>query len=124
MTPHGHLAPYGTVTAYTPTQEATVPAVIEFTLRARPGHYQELLDRYIAFADEFVQGQPEEEFALITGDGASGTIRGIGVFDDWKAGADANSLASFAAFMDSIEDLITGPPTRTEMDLVHVYVRH
>jgi len=70
-----------------------------------------------------VQAQPEEEFALITGDAASGTIRGIGVFDNWQAGADANSLASFAAFMDSIEGLITGPPTRTEMDPVHVYVR-
>ncbi|MBU6362705.1 MAG: hypothetical protein KGQ95_00630 [Acidobacteria bacterium] len=100
-----------------------MPAVIEFTLQAKPGHYDEVKDKYIAFADAFVQGQPEEEFALITGDAASGTIRGIGVFDSWQAGADANSLASFAAFMDSIEDLITGPPTRTEMDLVHVYVR-
>ena len=45
------------------------------------------------------------------------------MFDSWQAGADANSLASFAAFMDSIEGLIDGPPTRTEMDLVHVYVR-
>ena len=45
-----------------------MPAVIEFTLQAKPGHYDEVKDKYIAFADAFVQGQPEEEFALITGD--------------------------------------------------------
>lgn len=100
-----------------------MPAVIEFTITAKPGHYDEVKDKYIAFADAFVQSIPDEEFALITGDAASGTLRGIGVFDSWQAGADANSLTSFGAFMDSIEGLIEGPPTRTEMELVHVYVR-
>ena len=100
-----------------------MPAVVEFTITAKPGHFQELLDIYIAALDQFVQGQPEEEFALVAADAGSGTIRGIGVFDTWEAGAAANSVASFASFMDSIEHLITGPPTRTEMDLVHVYVR-
>ena len=61
--------------------------------------------------------------ADMTGDAASGTIRGIGVFDDAASAGAANSMASFAAFMDSVEGLIEGPPTRTEMDLVHVYVR-
>ena len=31
-----------------------MPAVIEFTLKAKPGHYDEVKDKYIAFADAFV----------------------------------------------------------------------
>ncbi len=100
-----------------------MPGVVEFTMKAKPGHYDEVVEKYIAFADAFVQGNPSEDFALITGDAASGTIRGIGVFEDSAEGAEAYGLSSFAAFMDSIEGLIDGPPTRTEMDLVHVYVR-
>lgn len=100
-----------------------MPAVVEFTLKAKPGHYDEVLAQYVAFADAFVQSIPEDELALITGDAASGTIRGIGVFDDAASAGAANSMASFAAFMDSVEGLIEGPPTRTKMDLVHVYVR-
>lgn len=99
-------------------------AVIEFTMTVKPGHYDEVLAAYIAFADEFVQSNPDEELALITGDAASGTIRGIGVFDTAQAGGAANSRASFAAFMDQVEPMIAGPPERIELDLAHVYVRH
>lgn len=74
-------------------------------------------------ADEFVQSNPDEELALVTGDAASGTIRGIGVFDTPQAGGAANSRASFAAFMDQVEPMIAGPPERIELDLAHVYVR-
>ncbi len=61
--------------------------------------------------------------ALITGDAASGTIRGIGVFETAEAAGAANSLSSFAAFMDSVEGLTDGAPTRVAMDLVHAYVK-
>lgn len=100
-----------------------MPAVIEFTLKAKPGHYDDVLQKYIAFADAFVGGNPAEDMALITGDAASGTIRGIGVFQSADAAGDANSLSSFSAFMDSVEGLIDGAPTRVEMDLVHAYVK-
>ncbi len=100
-----------------------MPAVVEFTMKAKPGHYAEVLERYVAFADTFVETDPNEQFALITGDAASGTIRGIGVFETYEAGGAANSRASFAAFMDEVADLIDGAPTRVEMDLVHAYIK-
>jgi quinol monooxygenase YgiN len=100
-----------------------MPAVVEFTMKAKPGHYDEVMQKYIAFADAFVETDPNEELALITGDPASGTIRGIGLYDTQEAGGAANSRASMAAFMDEVADLIDGAPVRIEMDLVHAYIK-
>ncbi len=76
-------------------------------------------------AGAIVAGNPAEDMALITGDAASGTIRGIGVFETAEAAGVANSLSSFAAFTDSdsVEGLTDGAPTRVAMDLVHAYVK-
>ena len=51
------------------------------------------------------------------------TIRGIGLYDTYQAGGAANSRASMAAFMDEVADLIEGAPVRTEMELVHAYIK-
>ncbi len=100
-----------------------MPAAVEFTMKAKPGHYSEVMEKYVAFADVFVETDPDEQLALITGDPASGTIRGIGLYDSHAAGGAANSRASMAAFMDEVADLIDGAPTRIEMDLVHAYIK-
>jgi len=96
-------------------------SVIEFTMHAKPGRYADVLAAYSEFAQAFQEAVPADRLILITGDPASGLIRGIGVFTEKQIAADVYSMPFFAEFNDSISDLITGPPERSELDLIHLY---
>jgi len=81
-------------------------AVIEFTMHAKPGRYADVLAAYSEFAQAFQEAVPADRLILITGDPASGLIRGIGVFTEKQIAADVYSMPFFAEFNDSISDLI------------------
>ena len=83
-------------------------SLVEFTLHAKPGHYEEVAKLYGEFAKRFQEKHPSDELILLVGDPSSGLVRGIGVLPD------------FAAFNDSVADLIAGPPERVELDLLDV----
>ena len=99
-----------------------MPSVIEFTMRAKPGHYDDVLSAYSDFADAFQVAVPEDRLILITGNAASGLIRGIGVFTSSQIAEDVNSMPFFAAFNDAVAPFIEGSPERIEMDLIHMFV--
>jgi hypothetical protein len=63
--------------------------VAEFTLHAKPGHFDELAELYSAFARDFLSTQPELETVLVLGDEGQGIVRGIGIFDEEAAGGPA-----------------------------------
>lgn len=97
--------------------------VVEFTLNAKPGHYQQVADSYSAFAAAYLDSHDALVNVLVVGDGAAGVVRGIGV---WKTKDDAdgvNSNPEFAAFNDSIIDLLAKAPERIELSLLHTYGR-
>jgi len=97
--------------------------VAEFTLHAKPGHYEQVAEIYSGFASVFLSDHPALESVLILGDEAGGTVRGIGLFAD-RDGADAvNSDPEFAAFNDRIGPLLAGPSERVEPQLLHHYAK-
>ncbi len=97
--------------------------VAEFTLHAKPGHFEQVAEIYSEFAANFLSGQPALESVLILGDEAAGIVRGIGVFSD-REGADAvNRDPEFASFNDRIGPLLASPSERVELQLLHHYAK-
>jgi quinol monooxygenase YgiN len=97
--------------------------VAEFTLHAKPGHFDQVAELYSGFAADFLSDHPALQSVLVLGDEPSGIVRGIGVFSD-REGADAvNSDPKFAAFNDRIDPLLANPSERVELQLLHQYVK-
>src|SRR5262245_35875583 len=97
--------------------------VVEFTLEAKPGHYEELVEIHTKFVDEFLSDHPALETVLVVGDAASGLVRGIGVYADREAAASVNSDPEFAAYNDRIAPLLASAPERVELQLIHHHSR-
>lgn len=97
--------------------------VVEFTLNVKPGHYTDVLDLYSEFAHTYMELNPALISVLIVGDEGAGVVRGIGVYGDHDEAAAVNSDVFFGAFMDAIEPLIEGAPSRVLLDLVHAWTR-
>jgi quinol monooxygenase YgiN len=97
--------------------------VAEFTLHAKPGHYEQVAEIYSEFAEDFLHGHPALESVTIVGDEAAGVVRGIGVFSDREAADSVNSDPQFAAFNDRIGPLLAAPSERVELRLLHHYAR-
>lgn len=97
--------------------------VVEFTLTVKPGHYQEVLDLYSDFAHNFMELDKHLKSVHIVGDPGSGIVRGIGIFDTADAASAVNSDVIFARFNDAISTLISAPPQRVILDLVHAWHR-
>jgi quinol monooxygenase YgiN len=95
--------------------------VAEFTLHAKPGHYEDVAEIYSDFAAGFLSNHPALETVLILGDEAGGLVRGIGVFSDRESADAVNSDPEFAAFNDRIEGFLAGPSERVELQLLHRY---
>jgi quinol monooxygenase YgiN len=97
--------------------------VAEFTLHAKPGHFDEVAEIYSEFATSFLNHQPALQTVLVLGDEASGTVRGIGVFDDRQSADAVNSDAEFATFNDRVAPLIAQPSERVELQLLHSWAK-
>jgi quinol monooxygenase YgiN len=97
--------------------------VAEFTLHAKPGHFEQVAEIYSEFATDFLSGNPALESVLILGDEATGTVRGIGVFSDRDAADAVNNDPEFATFNDRIGPLLAGPSERVELQLLHSYAK-
>lgn len=97
--------------------------VAEFTLHAKPGHFDEVADVYSEFAEKFLSEQDELVNVLILGDEASGTVRGIGVFADRPSADAVNANPEFAEFNDRVAPLLAGPSERVELKLLHHYAK-
>jgi quinol monooxygenase YgiN len=97
--------------------------VAEFTLHAKPGHFDQVAEIYSEFAAGFLSDHPGLETVLILGDEAGGVVRGIGVFSDREAADSVNSDPEFASFNDRIGPLLADPSERVELDLLHLYTK-
>ncbi|TMK41425.1 MAG: hypothetical protein E6G56_04220 [Actinobacteria bacterium] len=97
--------------------------VAEFTLHAKPGHFEQVAEVYSEFARRFLSEQPALENVLILGDEAAGVVRGIGVFADRQAADAVNSDPEFAAFNDRVQPLLASSSERVELQLLHHYVK-
>ena len=97
--------------------------VVEFTLNVKPGHYTDVLDLYSEFAHTYMELNPALLSIIVVGDEGAGVVRGIGVYGDHDEAAAVNSDVFFGAFMDAIEPLIEGAPSRVLLDLVHAWSR-
>ena len=97
--------------------------VAEFTLHAKPGHFDQVAEIYSGFAARFLSDNPALETVLVVGDEAEGVVRGIGVFSDREAADAVNSDPEFASFNDEIGPLLASPSERVELRLLHQYVK-
>ena len=97
--------------------------VAEFTLHAKPGHFDEVAEIYSEFATTFLSDHPALESVLILGDEAAGVVRGIGIFTDRDSADAVNSDPEFAVFNDRIGPLLASPSERVELQLLHRYVK-
>ena len=95
--------------------------VAEFTLHAKPGHFDEVSEIYSEFAADFLSAHPALQTVLILGDEAAGIVRGIGVFSDRQSADDVNSDPQFASFNDRVAPLLASPSERVELQLLHQY---
>jgi quinol monooxygenase YgiN len=95
--------------------------VAEFTLHAKPGHFDQVAEIYSEFATNFLSQHPALERVLILGDEAAGVVRGIGVFSDRDSADAVNSDREFAAFNDRVGPLLASPSERVELQLLHHY---
>ena len=97
--------------------------VAEFTVHAKPGHFDEVAEIYSEFATTFLSDHPALESVLILGDEAAGVVRGIGIFTDRDSADAVNSDPEFAVFNDRIGPLLASPSERVELQLLHRYVK-
>ena len=97
--------------------------VTEFTLHAKPGHFEELAEIHSKFAADFLSDHPALQSVLVVGDEASGLVRGVAVYADREAAEAVNSDPEFASYNERIEPLLAGPPERVELQLLHQYSR-
>lgn len=97
--------------------------VAEFTLHAKPGHFDEVADMYSEFADAFLSSHPKLQSVLVVGDEGSGIVRGMGVFNDRDDADEVNSDPQFASFNDRVAPLLASPSDRIELRLLHHYSR-
>ncbi len=97
--------------------------VAEFTLHAKPGHFDQVAEIYSEFAANFLSSHPALESVLVVGDEAAGLVRGIGVFTDREAADAVNSDPEFASFNDRIGALLASPSERIELQLLHQYAK-
>ena len=97
--------------------------VAEFTLHAKPGHFEQVVEIYSEFVTEFLSDHPALQTVMVVGDEASGVVRGIGVYTDREAADEVNSDPEFASYNDRIEPLLASPPERVELQLLHHYSR-
>jgi quinol monooxygenase YgiN len=95
--------------------------VAEFTLHAKPGHFEQVAEIYSEFAASFLSDHPALETVLIVGDEAAGIVRGIGVFSDRDSADAVNSDPEFASFNDRIGPMLASPSERAELNLLHLY---
>jgi quinol monooxygenase YgiN len=95
----------------------------EFTLHAKPGHFEQVAEIYSEFAASFLSDHPALQTVMVVGDEASGLVRGVGVYTDREAADEVNSDPEFASFNDRIEPLLASPPERVELALLHHYSR-
>lgn len=97
--------------------------VAEFTLHAKPGHFDEVSEIYSSFAADFLSQQKDLEAVLILGDEASGLVRGIGLWGSKDAADAVNSEEDFARFNDRVAPLLARPSERVELALLHNFVK-
>ena len=100
-----------------------MPAVIEYSMRTKPEFFDEVLDDYIAFADEFGLVNPNEDLILVTADRRRQVIRGIGVFASATEATEVGHAAIFEQFRATVADKLTEVPEREELELIHVFVK-
>ena len=100
-----------------------MPAVIEYSMRTKPEFFDEVLDDYIAFADEFGIMNPNEDLILVTADRKRQIIRGIGVFASATEAAEVGHAAIFEQFRATVADKLTEVPEREELELIPVFVK-
>ena len=97
--------------------------VAVFTLRPKPGHFDQVAEIYSQFAAEFLSDHPALETVLILGDEAAGVVRGIGVFADRDSADAVNSDPEFASFNDAVAPLLAEASERVELNLLHLYTK-
>jgi quinol monooxygenase YgiN len=97
--------------------------VAEFTLHAKPGHFDEVAQMYSDFAEAFLSDHPALQTVLVVGDEGSGIVRGMGVFNDRGDADEVNSDPEFASFNDRVAPLLASPSERAELRLLHHYSR-
>ena len=97
--------------------------VAEFTLHAKPGHFEQVAETYSEFCSEFLNDHPALETVLVVGDEASGVVRGIAVYTDREAADATNSSPEFASFNDRVAPLLASPAERVELKLLHNFSR-
>jgi len=95
--------------------------VTEFTLRAKPGHFEQLAEIHSEFAADFLSDHPALQTVMVVGDEASGVVRGIGVYTDREAADEVNSDPEFAAFNDAVAAMLADIPKRVELQLLHLF---
>jgi quinol monooxygenase YgiN len=97
--------------------------VAEFTLYAKPGHFEQVVEIYSEFVTEFLSDHPALKTLLVLSDEASGVLRGVAVYTDREAAEAVNSDPEFASFNDRIGPLLASPAERVELKLLHHYSR-
>ncbi len=100
-----------------------MPEGVEATDRAKPGHYQQVLDALLEFVPRYLNVNPHMTSCLVIGDAGQGVARAVVVYDSHEAASEVNNDPVFAKFADKLVPLMSGAPERVLMDLVHSFQR-
>ena len=83
--------------------------VAEFTLHAKPGHFEQVAEIYSQFAADFLSEHPALQTVLVLGDEASGVVRGSRGVDGSRGGGRRQQRPRVRVLQRPIGPLLASP---------------
>ena len=97
--------------------------LIEADWHIKLGHVDELLANYEPFVVTFLEQVPEARIVVESVHRASGLMRAAIVFDNAAAAESGRTMELLSEFIGSVEHLLSAPPVRSELRLLHLFAR-
>lgn len=97
--------------------------LIEADWHIKLGHVDELLANYEPFVVTFLEQVPEARIVVESVHRASGLMRAAIVFDNAASAESGRTMELLSEFIGSVEHLLSAPPVRSELRLLHLFAR-
>lgn len=97
-----------------------MPVAIEFSLHAKPGHYDQVLQAYADFVAGLEAELDDLQMIFVVGEPTQDLVRGIAIYEHAEVAEDLASTPYFARLIDVLEPHLASTPERLELELLAV----
>ena len=98
-------------------------SLVEMSFRARLGHVDEMIELHESFAEAFQEVEHDAAIILETVHRASGRMRAFVLYQHSGVATAEGAGPLVGGFYDAVEPLLTEPPRRSELHIVHAFAR-